>query len=94
MLSVIYKSTLSAINSTATATAAQVAGGTITSTSAAATSITLPTATLLATQLNATQGTSFIFTSRSIPASLSLAFNTAEVNFVVYIGSLSSCHKY
>lgn len=49
----------SAINSTATATAAQVATGYITSTSGAATSITLPTATLLAAQLNANAGSSF-----------------------------------
>lgn len=48
----------SAINSTATATSAQVATGYITSTSAAATSITLPTATLLAAQLNANAGSS------------------------------------
>jgi len=51
--------TASAINATATATAAQTATGYITSTSAAATSITLPTATLLATQLGATAGSSF-----------------------------------
>lgn len=54
--------TLNAINSSATATAAQVAGGTITSTSAAPTTITMPTATLLATQLGAVQGTKFTFT--------------------------------
>lgn len=48
-----------AINSTATATAAQVATGYITSTSGAATTITLPTGTLLGAQLNATQGTIF-----------------------------------
>jgi len=47
-----------AINATATATAAQVATGYITSTSAAATAITLPTGTLLGAALNATQGTS------------------------------------
>ena len=47
-----------AINATATATAAQVATGYITSTSAAATTITLPTGTLLGTQLGAVQGTS------------------------------------
>ena len=46
-----------AINATATATAAQVATGYITSTSAAATTITLPTGTLLGTALGATQGT-------------------------------------
>ena len=47
-----------AINATATATAAQVATGYITSTSAAATTITLPTGTLLGAALSATQGTS------------------------------------
>lgn len=48
-----------AINSTATATAAQVATGRITSTSAAATVITLPTGTLLGAALGATAGTVF-----------------------------------
>ena len=48
-----------AINATATATAAQVATGYITSTSVAATAITLPTGTLLGAALGATQGTSF-----------------------------------
>ena len=46
-----------AINATATATAAQVATRYITSTSAAATIITLPTGTLLGAALSATQGT-------------------------------------
>jgi len=46
-----------AINATATATAAQVATGYITSTSAAATAITLPTGTLLGAALGAVQGT-------------------------------------
>lgn len=45
-----------AINASATATAAQVAFGYITSTSAAPTTITLPTGTLLGAQLGATQG--------------------------------------
>lgn len=48
-----------AINATATATAAEVATGYITSTSAAATTITLPTGTLLGTALGAVQGTTF-----------------------------------
>ena len=48
-----------AVNATATATAAQVADGYITSTSAAATIITLPTGTLLGAALSATQGTVF-----------------------------------
>ena len=46
-----------AINATATATAAQVATGYITSTSAATTTITLPTGTLLGAALSATRGT-------------------------------------
>ena len=51
--------TPTAINATATATAAQVATGYITSTSAAATAITLPTGTLLGAALGAVQGTVF-----------------------------------
>lgn len=50
-----------AIPVTATITAAQLAGGLLTTTSAAAVTMTLPTATLLATQLGATQGTIFEF---------------------------------
>ena len=49
--------TTAAINATATATAAEVATGYITSTSAAATTITLPTGTLLGAQIGATRGT-------------------------------------
>lgn len=49
----------SAINSTGTATAAQVATGYITSTSAVATTITLPTGTLLGAALAAKAGTVF-----------------------------------
>jgi len=49
--------TTAAINATATATAAEVATGYITSTSAAATIITLPTGTLLGAALGATRGT-------------------------------------
>lgn len=59
-----------AINATATATAAQVATGYITSTSAAATTITLPTGTLLGAALNAKQGTVFeLFVDNSAGAS-------------------------
>ena len=46
-----------AIDASATATAAQVATGYITSTSAASTTITLPTGTLLGAALGATRGT-------------------------------------
>ena len=49
--------TTQAINATGTATAAQVAAGYITSTSASATTITLPTGTLLGQAVGATQGT-------------------------------------
>ncbi len=56
---VIYKNTGAAINVTATATAAEVKGGLITSTSAAAVTITLPTGTLLGAALGAVQGTMF-----------------------------------
>jgi hemolysin activation/secretion protein len=49
--------TANAINATATATAAQVATGYITSTSALATTITLPTGTLLGNALGAVKGT-------------------------------------
>lgn len=52
-------SSKAAINSSATATAAQVATGYITSTSAAGTTITLPTGTLLGAALSASQGTTF-----------------------------------
>ena len=50
-------STNNAINATATATAAQVASGYITSTSASATTITLPTGTELGAAIGATKGT-------------------------------------
>lgn len=49
--------TRAAINATATATAAEVATGYITSTSAAAVTITMPTGTLLGAALGAVQGT-------------------------------------
>ena len=55
----ITHATTSAINDTATATAAEVATGYITSTSAAATAITLPTGTLLGAALGAAKGTVF-----------------------------------
>ncbi len=51
--------TAAAINATATATAAEVATGYITSTSAAPTTITLPTGTLLGAALGAVKGTVF-----------------------------------
>lgn len=51
-------STANAVNASATATAAQVASGYITSTSAAATTIQMPTGTALGSLLGAVQGTS------------------------------------
>lgn len=57
----IAKPTPVAIDVTATATAAQIASGYLTSSTAAAVSITLPTATELATALGANQGDSFEF---------------------------------
>lgn len=54
---IIDHTTTQAIDATGTATAAQVAAGYITSTSAAATTITLPTGTLLGQAVGATQGT-------------------------------------
>ncbi len=59
---VVTGHTPAAINATATATAAQVASGYITSTSAAATTITLPTGTLLGAALGAGQGSVFDLT--------------------------------
>tara|TARA_R110000868_G_scaffold63178_6_gene190421 strand:- start:1709 stop:2263 length:555 start_codon:yes stop_codon:yes gene_type:complete len=56
---IIEKHAKAAINSTATATAAQVKTGYITSTSAAAVTITLPTGALLGAALGAVQGTIF-----------------------------------
>ena len=56
-----HNTPLNAINATATATAAQIASGYITSTSASATTITLPTGTLLGKYLGAAQGTSLEF---------------------------------
>jgi len=53
----VQEHSTAAINSTATATAAEVATGYITSTSAAGTTITLPTGTALGSELGAVQGT-------------------------------------
>ena len=57
----VIESTPVAINTSATATVAQVASGWITSTSVGTVSITLPTATALATQLGAAAGDYFDF---------------------------------
>lgn len=59
---IIHKAgTAKAVNVTGAITAAELAGGYITSTSAAAVTATLPTATLLATQLGAAAGSYFDF---------------------------------
>ena len=55
----VVRKTPTAANATATLTAAQVASGWITSTSAAAVQLTLPTGTLLGAALGATKGTTF-----------------------------------
>lgn len=71
----------SAINSTATATAAQVISGYITSTSAAGTTITFPTGTALGTALNAEQGQVFdLYIDNTAGAStVTIAVNTNAV---------------
>jgi len=70
-----------AINSDATATAAQVADGYITSTSAAPTTITLPTGTALGTFLGASRGTVLdLFIDNTAGAStVTVAVNTNAV---------------
>ena len=70
-----------AINATGTATAAQVIAGYITSTSAAATTITLPTGTALGTAIGATQGTTLdLFVDNTAGAStVTMAVNTNAV---------------
>ncbi len=70
-----------AINATGTATAAQVVDGYITSTSAAATTITLPTGTALGTLLGASRGTVLdLFIDNTAGAStVTVAVNTDAV---------------
>jgi hypothetical protein len=73
--------TANAINATATATAAQVASGYITSTSAAGTTITLPTGTALGTAIGATKGTVLdLFIDNTAGAStVTIAVNTNAI---------------
>ena len=73
--------TANAVNATATATAAQVAAGYITSTSAAPTTITLPTGTALGSLIGATQGTTLdLFIDNTAGASVvTIAANTNAV---------------
>lgn len=70
-----------AINATATATAAQVADGYITSTSASPTTITLPTGTALGTAIGAARGTVLdLFIDNTAGAStVTVAVNTDAV---------------
>jgi len=72
---------LNAVNTTGTATAAQVADGYITSTSAAPTTITLPTGTALGNFLGASRGTVLdLFIDNSAGAStVTVAANTNAV---------------
>jgi hypothetical protein len=72
---------LNAINATATATAAQVADGYITSTSASTTTITLPTGTALGSAIGATRGTSFdLYVDNTAGASVvTMAVNTNAI---------------
>lgn len=74
-----------AINSTATASAAQVASGYITSTSAAPTTITLPTVASLASYLNAARGTSFelIIDNSAGASTVTIALNTGWHQLVI-----------
>ena len=73
--------TTAAINATATATAEQVATGYITSTSAAATTITLPTGTALGTAIGAVRGTVLdLYVDNTLGAStVTIAVNTNAI---------------
>ena len=81
-----------AINATATATAAQVASGYITSTSAAPTTITLPTGTALGNAINATQGTVLdLYIDNTAGAStVTIAVNTNAVKSTAAVDSATS----
>lgn len=73
--------TVSAVNATATLTATQVVTGYITSTSAAGTTLTLPTGTALGLALQAEQGTTFdLYIDNTAGAStVTMAVNTNAV---------------
>jgi len=72
---------VSAVNSTATLTAAQVVGGYITTTSAAAVTMTMPTGTALGAYLGATQGTTLTVTIDNTAGAngVTMAVNTNAV---------------
>lgn len=65
-------------NSTGSATAAELSGGLITSTSAAAVALTLPTATALATQIGAIRGTTFEFVVDNISGANTVTVTVAS----------------
>lgn len=73
-----------AVNATATLTAAEVAAGYITSTSAAAVTMTLPTGTLLGAELGATAGTIHDLyidnTAGANPVTVAVATNGVQSN--------------
>ncbi len=71
----VSKNELTALNATGTITAAMVAGGGISSTSAAGVTATLDTATLIANNIGATRGTSINF----------IVDNTAGANTVTVV---------
>ena len=81
-----------AINATATATAAQVATGYITSTSASATIITLPTGTALGNQLGAVKGTTLdLYIDNTAGAStVTIAVNTNAILSTAAVDSAAS----
>lgn len=81
-----------AVNATGTATAAQVADGYITSTSAAPTTITLPTGTALGAFLGASQGTVLdLFIDNTAGAStVTIAVNTGAVLSTAAVDSAAS----
>ncbi len=81
-----------AVNATATATAAQVASGYITSTSVAGTNITLPTGTALGSFLGATQGTTLdLFIDNTAGASaVAVVANTNAVLSTAGVDSAGS----
>lgn len=81
-----------AINATATATAAQVATGYITSTSASPTTITLPTGTALGNQLGAVKGTTLdLYIDNTAGASaVTIAVNTNAILSTAAVDSAAS----
>lgn len=81
-----------AVNATGNATAEQVADGYITSTSAAATTITLPTGTALGQALGASRGTSFDLTIDNTAGAnpVTIAVNTNAILSTAAVDSAAS----